>query len=81
MNRLFMASVLALLLSVPALADDAADCAAGIETIKAEIAKAPAKETLDKLTKLLHDAEREAGEKEFEECFEAIEDAEVLVGG
>jgi hypothetical protein len=81
MNRLIIASVFALSLSAPAFADEAADCAAGIETIKAEIAKAPAKETLDKLTKLLGDAEREAGEKEYEECFEAIEDAKELVGG
>lgn len=81
MNRLIIASALALLLPVPAFADDAADCAAGIEMIKAEIAKVPAKESLDKLTKFLLDAEREAGEKEFDECFEAIEDAKELVGG
>jgi hypothetical protein len=58
-----------------AYADDAADCAAGIEMIKAEIAKTPGEPKLSKLNKLLADAEREAREKEYDECFEAIEDA------
>lgn len=58
-----------------ALADDAADCAAGIEKIKAEIAKNPAADTLETLNKFLKDAEREAGEQEFDECLEAVEDA------
>lgn len=35
MNRLIIASALALVLSAPAFADDAADCAAGIEDAKA----------------------------------------------
>jgi hypothetical protein len=64
-----------------AYSDDASDCAAGIEMIKAEIAKAPAEPKLSKLTKLFGDAEREAKEKEYEECFEAIEDAKEIVNG
>jgi hypothetical protein len=64
-----------------AYSDDASDCAAGIEMIKAEIAKAPAEPKLSKLTKLLGDAEREAKEKEYEECFEAIDDAKEIVKG
>lgn len=58
-----------------ALADDAADCAAGIERIKAEIAKNPAADRLEMLNKFLKDAEREAGEQEHDECLEAVEDA------
>jgi hypothetical protein len=69
------------LLICPALADDAADCAAGIEMIKAEIAKKPNAEVTAKLEKALKDAEREAGEKEYGECFDAIEDAKVAVSG
>jgi Skp family chaperone for outer membrane proteins len=69
-----------LLLALPSavLADDAADCAAGIEDIKARVAKAPDDA---KLQKLLKDAEREAGEKEYEECLEAVEDAKEGSGG
>jgi hypothetical protein len=64
-----------------ALADDAADCTAGIDMIRSEIAKNPPAEVLEKLNKLLTDAEREAQEQEFEECFEAIEDAREAVAG
>lgn len=65
----------------PALADPAAECAAGIETIKAAIAANPAADRLEKLNKLLADAERELGEKEFDECLEAVEDAKEIAGG
>ncbi len=68
-------------MSAPALADPAADCAAGIETIKAAIAANPAADKLEKLNKLLADAERELGEKEFDECVEAVEDAKEIAGG
>jgi hypothetical protein len=68
-------------MSAPALADPAADCAAGIETIKAAIAANPAADKLEKLNKLLADAERELGEKEFDECLEAVEDAKEIAGG
>jgi hypothetical protein len=68
-------------MSAPALADPAADCAAGIETIKAAIAANPAADKLEKLNKLLADAERELGEKEFDECLEAVEDAKEIASG
>lgn len=70
-----------LLWAGPALADEAADCQAGIETIKAELAKNPADDVKTKLTKFLGDAEREAGEKEYDECLEAVEDAKEVAGG
>lgn len=71
----------AALWAAPALADDAADCQAGIEMIKAELAKNPAADIKAKLEKLLGDAEREAGEQEWDECFDAISDAKEIAGG
>jgi nitrate reductase assembly molybdenum cofactor insertion protein NarJ len=73
--------ILALWVAAPALADDASDCAAGIEMIKGEIAKNPAADVLEKLNKALKDAEREAAEQEYEECFEAIDDVKEAVAG
>lgn len=61
--------------AVPALADEAGECKDGVAMIKAEIAKAPAKATLDKLKKALKGAERELGEKEYDECMDYVSDA------
>jgi hypothetical protein len=47
--------------------------------IKAELTKSLPPETLEKLKEALKDAEREAAEKEYEECFEAIDDAKEAV--
>ncbi|GLS42467.1 hypothetical protein [Methylobacterium brachythecii] len=65
----------ALLLAIPALADDKADCSAGITMIQAEIAKAPAEPALAKLKKALKNAQREQKEGEFDECMDAVGDA------
>ncbi|HYD65945.1 hypothetical protein [Azospirillum sp.] len=73
------ASLVALLLAGPALADDQSDCVAGIEFIKAEIAKAPAQPTLDALKKQLRNAEREQREKEYDECLDAVKAARKAV--
>lgn len=82
MVKTLAAAFTALILAgTPALADDASDCAAGIEMIKAGIAKAPTGDKLAKLEKALKDAEREAVEQEYEECFEAIDDAKAAVAG
>lgn len=78
---LLIGACCALLWTGPAIADDAADCQAGIDMIKAEIAKNPADDVKAKLTKLLGDAEREAGEQEFDECLEAVDDAKAALGG
>ncbi len=78
---LFVALGVALMWSGPVLADEAADCQAGIDAIKAELAKNPADDVKAKLTKFLGDAEREAGEKEYDECLEAVEDAKEVAGG
>jgi hypothetical protein len=79
MRLLFAVAVL--LFPGPAYADDAGDCASGIEMIKAEIAKKPVEPKLAKLNKLLGDAEREAKEKEYDECLEAVDDAKELTKG
>lgn len=83
MNRGLLCGVCAMLFvwAGPVLADEAADCQAGIDAIKAELAKNPADDVKAKLTKFLSDAEREAGEKEFDECLEAVEDAKEVAGG
>ena len=63
-----------------AWADDRADCGAGIEMIKAEIAKKPAQATLTKLQSALRVAEREQREQEFDECVDAVKDARKALG-
>lgn len=65
----------ALLVAAPARADDAADCDAGIEMISSEIAKAHPKATADALKTALRVAKREKGEKEYDECLDAVADA------
>jgi hypothetical protein len=64
-----------------ALADDAKQCTDGVAMIKAEIAKAPPKATLDKLNKALKGAEREMGEKEYDECVDFVNDAKKAMKG
>lgn len=58
-----------------ARADDAADCDAGIEMITTEIAKDHPKPTADALKTALRVAKREKGEKEYDECLDAVADA------
>lgn len=61
--------------SSPARADDAAACDAGIEMISAELAKQHPKPTADALKTALRVAKREKGEKEYDECLDAVGDA------
>ena len=70
-----------LIASGPALAaDDLASCTKGITFIKAEIAKNPPAPVLTRLKKALKDANRELGEGEFDECMDAVRDAEKATG-
>lgn len=73
---------LVLLASAPdlALADDQADCRAGIEMIKSEIAKKPPQAVSTKLQAALRVAEREQNEREFDECVDAVKDARRALG-
>jgi len=64
-----------------ARADDAKQCTDGIAVLKAEIAKKPAKATLDKLNKALKGAERELGEKEYDECIDFVNDGKQAAKG
>lgn len=64
-----------------AAADEAKECTDGVAMIKAEIAKAPPKATLDKLNKALRGAQRELGEKEYDECLDFVGDARKAVKG
>ena len=75
MVRLASALPVLAVLAGPAWADDKADCLAGVDMIKAEIAKNPPKPVLDRLRKALRDAERELKEGEFDECLDAVNDA------
>ena len=70
----------ALLVAAPARADDAADCDAGIEMITSEIAKTHPKATADALKTALRVAKREKGEKEYDECLDAVADAKKALG-
>ena len=60
--------------ALSASADEAKDCSAGIALLKAEAAKNPPKATLDKINKALKGAERELGEKEYDECLDFVND-------
>ena len=68
-------SVLLVLGSVAARADDKAACLEGIAMIKAELAKPAPEAAQPKLNKALRVAERELGEGEFDECLDAVGDA------
>jgi len=70
----FLLTALIVLVSQPARADDKVECRAGIQMIKAEIAKRPPQATLTKLQTALRVAEREDKEEEFDECADAIKD-------
>jgi hypothetical protein len=65
-------SVLVGLTATGAWADDKAECTAGIELIKAEIAKEPAKRVLIRLQKALKTAQQEVDEGDWDECVAAI---------
>ena len=77
--RALLAALL-LLTALPARADDAASCRDGIAMIKAELAKAPAEAVAKTLKKEWRVAERELGEKEYDECLDAVRDARRALG-
>jgi hypothetical protein len=58
-----------------ASAQGQADCEAGITLIRQLIESASNPEQRERLKEALTDAERELGEREFEECLELVEDA------
>jgi hypothetical protein len=60
-----------------ALADDKAQCLAGIRAIKAAIAKKPAQPVLDRLKRALDSAQQEEFERDWDECLDAIKQAKL----
>jgi hypothetical protein len=66
-----------LLVGSPARADDKSACLAGIKSIKAAIARHPAKPVLDQLQAALASAEQEEIESDWDECVAAIRKAKL----
>ena len=66
--------------AIPALADEKADCTAGIAMIETALAANPSEAALPKLKKALKAAKREQGEGEFDECLDAVGDAKRAMG-
>ena len=72
-SRAWLAAVAILVLAgSPALADDKSACLAGIKSIKAAIARHPAKPVLDQLQQALDSAQQEEIESDWDECVAAI---------
>lgn len=75
MRHVLTAAFVACLATGSALADEAADCDAGIAMIETESAKEHSKATADALKTALRVAKREKGEQEYDECLDAVADA------
>jgi hypothetical protein len=74
--RIYILASLAIFATATAVrADDAADCDSGIAIIRAEQGREHAKATTEALKTALRVAEREKGEKEYDECLDAVADA------
>jgi hypothetical protein len=74
-HTLCVAAVLLAITAPISWADDKGECAAGIEMIKAEIAKKPTKRVLDQLQRVLKTAEQEVDEGDWDECVVAVREA------
>jgi hypothetical protein len=78
--RIVIAAIVIVAAGDIASADDQAECRAGIEMVKSEMAKKPPQVTLTKLQSALRVAERELRESEFDECVDAVKDARKALG-
>jgi len=77
-NRIWLAAAAFLLQTASsAAADDRSQCLAGIKAIKAAIAKKPAQPVLDRLKRALDSAQQEEFEKDWDECVDAIKQAQL----
>lgn len=77
-NRALLAVVAILLLAgSPARTDDKSACLAGIKSIKAAIARHPAKPVLDQLQSALDSAQQEEIESDWDECIAAVRKAKL----
>jgi hypothetical protein len=76
-NMTWLAAIAILLLAGNnAWANDKSACLAGVNAIKAAIAKKPPKETLDRLQKALGSAQQEVFESDWDECLDYIKAAQ-----
>jgi len=74
--RMLFAAVTVLLLSGSvAYADDKSTCLAGVQALKAAIAKTPPQAELDRLKQTLSSAEQEVLEGDWDECADIIKKA------
>ena len=74
--RMLFAAVTVLLLSGSvAYADDKSTCLAGVQALKAAIAKKPPQAELDRLKQTLSSAEQEVLEGDWDECADIIKKA------
>ena len=74
--RMLFAAVTVLLLSGSvAYADDKSTCLAGVQALKATIAKKPPQAELDRLKQTLSSAEQEVLEGDWDECADIIKKA------
>jgi hypothetical protein len=74
----WLATVTVLLLAGnSAWADNKSACLAGVNAIKAAIAKKPPQETLDRLQKALDGAQQEVIESDWNECLDYIKAAKL----
>ena len=73
-NRFFVAAIAIALLFIPARAwaDQESDCQKGITMLKSEVKKKHPKPVRDQLQKALKDAQKEDGEGDWDECFDAV---------
>jgi hypothetical protein len=77
-NRIWLVAAGFLLLTgSAAFADDRSQCLAGIKAIKAAIAKKPPQPVLDRLKRALESAQQEEFEKDWDECLDAIKQAQL----
>jgi hypothetical protein len=75
-HPIVFAAVTALLLSGNvAFADDKSTCLAGVQALKAAIAKKPPQAELDRLKQALSSAEQEVIENDWDECADIIKKA------
>ncbi|WP_046868664.1 hypothetical protein [Microvirga massiliensis] len=72
MRLVLTSTAVALFLALPAYADDRAACLAGIERLRTEVTSQARSGDLDDLQRTLRRAERELGERQFDECVEIL---------
>ncbi|WP_188311921.1 DUF6662 family protein [Salinarimonas soli] len=72
MRLLLAATALTMMAALPALADDRADCEAGIARLRADVARASKPDEAAEPRRNLRRAERELGEREYDECAEIV---------